>query len=655
MPRNRPTHVPHFLLAAAACLASISFFAACNLQAPTQLPGLGNLSANDQSLAPTPTDSPLATAPEAADAGAAARAIEEADVLKFQDGFAYALNNFKGLFIIDVSKPDSPSITGHLDLKGSPVEMYILGTRAYVVASSQSYYPYADVALLSANSRSPDDAFAPPEFDGSKITIVDIADPANPATMGDIRLVGYASASRRVGDVIYVVGSDFQQAVPLGGDPAVSSSIAYYPYMDRGFVASINVADPHDIKAVQRETFEGAGINLHVSATALFVTSNDYYATNSGNYEPTTTIQYVDISDASGAIKLRGTATAPGLIRNRFYLDDFNNTLRIATESFGFGFQSVRLFTFDLSNPDNIQPLGNTEIIRGESLEAVRFDGPRAYAVTFLRVDPLFVIDLSDPAKPAVTGQLEVPGFSTHIEPRGDRLIAVGIDDTDGRRPAVAMYDVSDVKNPTQLSRIVLGPAGGYVDSAATYDEKAFKIVEELGLIAIPFNYYKPSNEVPQPGDGGVELAILPAYAPPGCVAAVQLIDYTNNGLTQRGAFEHRGNVERVGEVGGHVYAMSQLGFQIVNIDDRDKPQSKAFLPFVNDDELSYFDGCGYYTYNDVIFLPDLLGINVEMIRALLALLDGDNSACGVLSPMPLAGLLGFAGFVSLRNRRRRR
>src|SRR6185295_13039132 len=99
--------------------------------------------------------------------------------------------------------------------------------------------------------------------------------------------------------------------------------------------------------------------------------------------------------------------------------------------------------TFDLSDLDNVTPLGQTQIMQNESLEAVRFDGPRGYAVTFFRTDPLFVLDLSDPANPIVAGNLEVPGFSTHIEPRGDRLIAVGIDDTDGQRPAVAYYDVS--------------------------------------------------------------------------------------------------------------------------------------------------------------------------------------------------------------------
>jgi hypothetical protein len=69
---------------------------------------------------------------------------------------------------------------------------------------------------------------------------------------------------------------------------------------------------------------------------------------------------------------------------------------------------------------------------------ATRFDGPRAFVVTFERVDPLWTIDLSKPAEPRALGHLEIPGFVDHLEPRvrarsqrgrhivaGDRLLAV--------------------------------------------------------------------------------------------------------------------------------------------------------------------------------------------------------------------------------------
>ena len=75
-------------------------------------------------------------------------------------------------------------------------------------------------------------------------------------------------------------------------------------------------------------------------------------------------------------------------------------------------------------------------------------DGERAYAITFEQTDPLFTIDLSDPASPMQRGALEIPGFVYHMEPRGDRLIGLGFDqgNPDGAI-TVSLFDVSDEVN----------------------------------------------------------------------------------------------------------------------------------------------------------------------------------------------------------------
>src|SRR6185369_4903338 len=126
-----------------------------------------------------------------------------------------------------------------------------------------------------------------------------------------------------------------------------------------------------------------------------------------------------------------------------------------------------------------------------------------------------------------------------------------------------------------------------------TYDEKAFKIIDEAGLIAMPFQYTKfdvtvqagdgsgnsSSGAVPPSTGGATEtlVATLPPIQQPQCVSAVQLIDFTADALKQRGWFEHRGNPSRVGVIGTRAYALSEIGFQTVNIDDRDNPVSLAF------------------------------------------------------------------------------
>ena len=102
------------------------------------------------------------------------------------------------------------------------------------------------------------------------------------------------------------------------------------------------------------------------------------------------------------------------------------------------------LETFSLANPNKPKALGELSLAKGERLFATRFDEDRVYIVTFEQIDPLWIVDLSDPRKPEIKGELEVPGWSTYIQPLGDRLVSIGVDDTDNsRRVAVSLFDVS--------------------------------------------------------------------------------------------------------------------------------------------------------------------------------------------------------------------
>jgi hypothetical protein len=595
-------------------------------------------------FAGAPAGQPIPGAADAGNNAEIAREIEEADIVKVVGSLIYVLNRHRGLLIIDVSDPAAPFIAGELDLRGRGVEMYVLGPHAYVLLSADYYYAYRGVvgpaAAAAENSLVP-----PPDFDGSQLAVVDISDPSAPALKGKINLVGFANASRRVGNVIYVVGTN---AAPFGPMPLREGD------WQEGFVASVNVANPDDIVPVERKTFSGHSLNVHVSQADLFAASTEY---DFQAGDAITRVQIVDISDAAGTIAIRGSVRVPGTIRNRFYMDDYQDVLRVATESWGFGFRTARLFTYDISNQNDIKPLGQIEIVRDESLEAVRFDGPRGYVVTFFIIDPLFVIDLSNPANPVVTGKLEVPGYSTHIEPRGNRLIAVGIDDTDGWRPAVAYYDVSNPQDPKQLSRIVLGPPGQYADSEAIYDEKAFKVVDPLGLIAIPFGYTEYTSG-PGGGVGGSPpsaLSIIPNSSQYRCYNGVQLVDFNDSGLTQRGAFDHHGRVERVGVLDDLLFALSQSAFQTVDIRDRDEPAAVGDLAFFDEEEMNAFE-CGYYgpigiepPWTDWVDVS--MGFPFPMILRIF--LDGDP--CGTISILPATMLTAGLGLVSLRHRRRRR
>ena len=113
-----------------------------------------------------------------------------------------------------------------------------------------------------------------------------------------------------------------------------------------------------------------------------------------------------------------------------------------------------------LPNKKHPEPLGQA----GEQIHAVRFTGARGYLVTFRAVDPLYVLDLTDPTDPHVTGSLNVTGFSDYLFPLTDALLlGVGRDvDATNRIGGVklGLFDVSDAAQPKALDTRTVGAAG---------------------------------------------------------------------------------------------------------------------------------------------------------------------------------------------------
>ena len=72
---------------------------------------------------------------------------------------------------------------------------------------------------------------------------------------------------------------------------------------------------------------------------------------------------------------------------------------------------------------------------RGERIYAVRFIGDVGYVVTFRQTDPLYTVDLADPDRPRVVGELKIPGYSAYLHPVGDDLLLGVGPGGDRRRP----------------------------------------------------------------------------------------------------------------------------------------------------------------------------------------------------------------------------
>ncbi len=191
---------------------------------------------------------------------------------------------------------------------------------------------------------------------------------------------------------------------------------------------------------------------------------------------------------AEGSPTYRGAAEVNGHLINQFAMSEFDGHLRVASTRFDRVGSSSELTVFTVGD-DALQQLAS---LRGlgpnEQIYAVRFLGDRAYVVTFRQIDPLFIIDLSDPAEPRVAGELKIPGFSAYLHPLGDGLLLGVGQDADPRTgrplgPQVTLFDVSDPAAPTSLGRVALPSAS----TSPTFEHRGFTYHE--GRAFIPAGY----------------------------------------------------------------------------------------------------------------------------------------------------------------------
>jgi len=197
-------------------------------------------------------------------------------------------------------------------------------------------------------------------------------------------------------------------------------------------------------------------------------------------------------------IKYEGVGEVPGRVLNQFSMDEYRGNFRIATTTgqvsrTGSGSMN-HLYILD----QDLEIIGKVEnLAEGERIYSVRFMGKRAYIVTFKKIDPLFVIDVSDPEDPEVLGYLKITGYSDYLHPYDeDHIIGIGKETRGGNEDfswyqgiKVSLFDVSDVHNPIERAKIEIGDRG--TSSDALYDHKAVLFDKEKGILVIPIQLHE--------------------------------------------------------------------------------------------------------------------------------------------------------------------
>lgn len=261
------------------------------------------------------------------------------------------------------------------------------------------------------------------------------------------------------------------------------------------------------------------GDTLYATADSVYVAtsrwidwrvlSDDDVRSESDGY--TTLIHKFDTA-RRGQPVYEASGEVSGFLLNQFSMDEYRGDLRVAaTTSPSWWWSEDSESHVTVLRPDGnvLEEIGSVwGLGEGERIFSVRFMGPDAYVVTFRQIDPLYALDLSDPADPRVLGELKIPGFSSYLHPVGeDLLLGVGQDASlEGRVEGlqVSLFDVSDPTDPIRVAQVrplhEEGTDPEYSWSPVENDHRAFLFFDDRAYI--PYRAYWWDNEGSQ--DAGV-------------------------------------------------------------------------------------------------------------------------------------------------------
>jgi len=491
--------------------------------------------------------------------------VDEADIVKTDGKFLYVVTEdykeYKSssgdklvsngvIKIVDIRNNAEPKVVSSfipkaydttLDIK----EIYVEGNNLIVIASEFPAYG----EQYEYNSY----------FEGIKVlvSVYDISDRGEPKEKSRYEQSGFYISSRLIDNRVYLftnykveMYADLDviknACIPMCGEngefervPAndiciMRSNEEATEYLVVGSVNFRGNEPSHTVKAVL-----GGGENCYCSGDMLYVSNSVYDYALYSEADLTATDMNIDMGRTEifafllneGKIEYKCYGTVSGIINDQFSMDEYNGYFRIATTVGWNGYSIVSVLDKDLKRVGEL-----TKIAEGESIYAVRFLGDTGYVVTYENTDPLHVLDLSDPKNPKAVGELKVPGFSNYLHPYSQKyLIGIGEDrDENGELPdgemntKISVFDVSDPKNPVEVSKYVLSGT-----SSAQYNHKAFTVLNDSTFI-IPVSDWTNGTEqsvrfaVSEEG----ELTVVASYVSDKARIVYQDLTYDKDGST---------------------------------------------------------------------------------------------------------------------------
>lgn len=368
-----------------------------------------------------------------------------------------------------------------------------------------------------------------PTGGGSELVDLDISDPAHPRLDSRTSWSGQQLSLRQYGDTVRLVTSTGLPQLPFvqprpgrltedeaeqrnreivrdsvvedwvpglssdaGSGPLVGCNDVYHPKTWSGSdTVAVATFHPGAVDAASAVAVTGAGAEVYSSRDRLYVTSTDWgdrllldrpQSSTDSDIEPfrprTSNRTHIHAFALDGTTtRYLASGSIAGTIRDRWSLDEHDGHLRVAvsrTDRLG-STRENGIVVLD-ERDDRLEQVGE---LRGlgvdEEIQSVRWFDDLAVLVTFRQMDPLYTIDLSDPAHPRELGALKIPGFSSYLHPiGGDRLLGIGTDATEQGQSLGAQVGVFDIADPTRARQIGKATFGPDSHLTASDDPHAF-------------------------------------------------------------------------------------------------------------------------------------------------------------------------------------
>ena len=449
--------------------------------------------------------------------------VDEADITKTDGDYIYSISD-DNVIITNVQDPENIKIEATINSTGGVPEDLILYNNKLVVISSTGNY--GSKYSYSYNEK-------------TNVEIYNIEDKSYPSVVKSFELHEPYYTSRCINSELYIISSGRlriendkidrkysenkeEKEIPL-------NKIKYLKDVDTDIQTLIATTDLNNSEEdIKLSSYLIDISNAYVSENSIYLLNQEYAYNGydepalkdlfglkgvfglffyNGDYDYSsayeTAIYKFDILK-TGEVTYNTSTKIAGKTINQYSLDEQNGHLRIAL----FDSDGARVAIFD----ENLKQIGiSSYVAKGEKMYSSRFMGNKVYLVTYQTVDPLFVIDLSNETKPQVLGELKIPRYSTYLHPYDENhLIGIGMQtqetinkNSSGKVTSttarivgmkMALFDVSDVKRPRQISETIIGDSR--TTSAILTNPKALLFSKEKELIAIPVNNYAEDFEV---------------------------------------------------------------------------------------------------------------------------------------------------------------